>query len=52
MIKGIVTGAGDKYYYLPDTEGYDDALLLVKYGGRWFCTEEEATQNGFQKAPE
>jgi hypothetical protein len=52
LIKGVVTGMGDKYYYLPDTEGYEDALLLVKYGGRWFCTVEEAQQNGFEKPPE
>lgn len=52
LIKGVVTGMGDRYYYLPDMEGYQDALLLVQYGGRWFCTEEEATRNGFQKAPE
>ncbi len=52
LIKGVVTAMGDRYYYLPDMEGYEDALLLVKYGGRWFCTEEEAVQNGFEKAPE
>lgn len=52
VIKGIVTGLGDRLYYLPDMEGYADALLLVKYGGRWFCTEEEAIQNNFQKAPD
>lgn len=52
LIKGVITGIGDRYYYLPDMEGYEDALLLVRYGGRWFCTEEEAVQNDFQKAPE
>lgn len=53
VIKGVVTGMGDKYYYLPDMESYDDAPpLIVKYGGRWFCTEEEAIKNGFQKPPE
>lgn len=52
LIKGVVTGMGDRYYYLPDMEGYQDALLLVKYGGRWFCTEEEAIENNFQKAPQ
>lgn len=51
VIKGVVTGMGDKYYYLPEMEGYREGLLLVKYGGRWFCTEEEAIQNGFEKAP-
>jgi len=52
LIKGVVTGMGDKYYYLPSAEGYEDALLLIKYGGRWFCTEQEAIQNGFQKPPQ
>ena len=52
LIKGVVTGVGDKYYYLPEMEGYQDALLLVKYGGRWFCSEEDAIQNGFEKAPQ
>jgi len=53
LIKGVVTGMGDKYYYLPDMESYADAPpVLVKYGGRWFCNEQDAIQNGFQKAPE
>lgn len=52
LIKGVVTGMGERDYYLPGMEGYEDALLLVRYGGRWFCTKEEAIQNGFQKAPE
>ena len=52
IIKGAVTGMGDKYYYLPEMEGYNDAQLLPKYGGRWFCTEEEAIANDFQRAPE
>ena len=51
VIKGVVTGMGDKYYYLPEMEEYREGLVLVKYGGRWFCTEEEAIQNGFEKAP-
>lgn len=51
LIKAVVTGMGDRLYYLPGAEGYEDALLLVKYGGRWFCTEEEATRNDFAKAP-
>ena len=51
LIKAVVTGMGDRLYYLPGTEGYEDALLLIKYGGRWFCTEEEAIQNDFEKAP-
>ena len=52
LIKGVVTAMGEKHYYLPDTEGYQETQLLVKYGGRWFCTEEEAIKSGFQKAPE
>lgn len=51
-IKGIVTGMGDRYYYTEDMEGFSEADLIVKYGGRWFCTVEEAVQNGFEKAPE
>jgi hypothetical protein len=51
LIKGVVTGMGGRYYYLPDMPRYNDVIVLVKYGGRWFCTVEEATANGFQKAP-
>lgn len=52
LIKGVVTPMGERYYYLPDMESYKDAAPLVRYGGYWFCTEEEAIQNDFQKAPE
>lgn len=51
VIKGIVTGVGDRYYYTPDMPGYEEAQMFIPYGMRWFCTEEEAIRNGWQRAP-
>ena len=50
MIKGVVTGMGNRLYYTPEMEDWCDALLLIKYQGRWFCTEEEAISRGFVQA--
>jgi hypothetical protein len=50
-VKGIVTGMGDRFYYTPDMPGYRTAKLLIPYGGRWFCTVDEAVRNGFTKDP-
>jgi hypothetical protein len=49
-IKGVVTGMGDWLYYTPTMGCWCEATLLVKYSGRWFCTEAEAVANGFVKA--
>jgi hypothetical protein len=51
VVKGVITGMGDKYYYTPDMPGYKKATVLVVYGARWFCAVDEATRKGFKKAP-
>jgi hypothetical protein len=51
VIKGTVTGMGDKFYYTPDMPGYKRALVLVMYGARWFCTVDEAVRQGWKQAP-
>lgn len=51
VIKGIVTGMGDRYYYTPDMPGYEEAQMYIPYGMRWFCNEEDAIRNGWQRAP-
>lgn len=48
-IKGN-TRAGEKYYYLPNCRQYDQVLIDRAFGDSWFCTEEEAKKEGFEKA--
>jgi endonuclease YncB( thermonuclease family) len=48
-IKGRITAAG-KQYVLPWQGDYERARVLVKRGGRWFCSEEEARAAGFRAA--
>lgn len=49
LIKAVITGMGEWYYYLPGEEGYDDTIVLPHLRGRWFCNEEEANQGGYRK---
>ena len=49
-IKGVVTGMGHWLYYTPEMEDWCDARLMIKYRGRWFCTKQEAKDNGFMRA--
>jgi hypothetical protein len=48
-IKGIVTSAGEKYYYAPDMPGYEKQVVLTQNNARWFCTVDDAVRNGFRK---
>jgi hypothetical protein len=48
-IKGNISITdGEKIYHLPGWEMYDEVLIEPVYGERWFCTEEEATKNGWR----
>ena len=51
-IKGNIShNSGDKVYHVPDAEDYQSTKIDTTRGERWFCTEEEARQNGWRKAP-
>lgn len=48
-IKGNIR-AGVKTYYLPHCETYNQVIVDEAFGDRWFCSEEEAKEEGFTKA--
>ena len=51
-IKGNIShNSGDKVYHVPGAEDYQSTTIDTARGERWFCTEEEAIQNGWRKAP-
>lgn len=51
-IKGNISWNGDKkYYHLPGMEDYDKTEIDLGKGERWFCSEQEAQENGWVKAP-
>lgn len=50
-IKGnIDQSSGIKFYHLPGCLHYQEALINIALGEKWFCTELEAEKAGFQKA--
>lgn len=50
-IKGNVDfNTGEKIYHLPGMTYYNDTVINIDYGERWFCTETEAYSNGWRKA--
>lgn len=51
-IKGNISiSTGNKLYHLPGMEDYESTRISPDKGERWFCTEAEATENGWRKAP-
>ena len=48
LIKGNIRG-GVKIYYLPLCSSYQQVIIDTSYGDKWFCTEEEAKEEGFAK---
>lgn len=51
-IKGNISlNSGDKVYHVPGAEDYESTKIDTARGERWFCTEEEAIENGWRKAP-
>ena len=41
---------GDKTYHLPECRNYDQVIVDTSYGDKWYCTEDEAIEEGFMKA--
>ena len=51
-IKGNISqSSGKKYYHLPGMEDYEITQIDEGFGERWFCTEQEAIDAGWTKAP-
>lgn len=52
LIKGNISIDTDKkLYHLPGMEDYDITVVSPEHGEKWFCTEDDAIANGWQKAP-
>jgi len=50
-IKGNISiNTGERIYHIPWQEFYSVTKISPDYGERWFCTEEEARQNGWRKS--
>lgn len=51
-IKGNVSVAtGARIYHVPGMEDYNSTTIDPAQGERWFCSESEAIENGWRKAP-
>lgn len=51
-IKGNISQTGGtRYYHLPGMEDYENTVIDPAMGEKWFCSEQEAIANGWQKAP-
>ncbi|MEB3280282.1 MAG: cold shock domain-containing protein [Lyngbya sp.] len=51
-IKGNIShNTGNKLYHLPGMEDYESTVIDPTRGERWFCTESEAIEAGWRKAP-
>ncbi len=52
-IKGNITSSnGEKLYYMQGDTNYVSVIIDPDYGERWFCTEAEAQENGWRRAPQ
>jgi hypothetical protein len=49
-IKATIDASGEKLYRLADDDGYGAAKVSFLKGGRWFCTEADARDNGWRRA--
>lgn len=50
VIKGNISGSGEKIYHVPGQRFYDATKINRKKGERWFCSEWEAVKAGWRKA--
>jgi len=48
MIKGNISRDGERIYHLPGTPTYEDTIIRIEDGERWFCTEQEAIDAGWR----
>jgi cold shock CspA family protein len=52
VIKGNISVNTDKkWYHVPGMEDYESTVISPEKGERWFCSESEAIENGWQRAP-
>jgi endonuclease YncB( thermonuclease family) len=50
-IKGNISiSTGERIYHVPGQEHYDETVISIGKGERWFCSEDEARAAGWRKA--
>jgi hypothetical protein len=49
-VKGNISKEGERIYHLPDDQYYGRTVISPEKGERWFCTGEEAEDNGWRHA--
>jgi micrococcal nuclease len=50
LIKGNISSSGEKIYHMPGQTYYTQTVINPSKGERWFCTEQEAINNGWRKS--
>lgn len=50
LIKGNISGGGEKVYHVPGGASYGATVIDETKGERWFCTEAEAVAAGWRKS--
>jgi micrococcal nuclease len=50
LIKGNLDKNDVRRYVAPDSRHYEQTIVNLRNGDRWFCSEEEAVKAGFEKA--
>jgi hypothetical protein len=51
VIKGNISQrTGERIYHLPGQRWYDKTVISPEDGEAWFCTEDEARENGWRKS--
>ncbi len=48
LIKGNINRDGVRIYHVPGGPTYEDTVIRVENGERWFCTEQEAIDAGWR----
>ena len=52
VVKGNVDRMDKRWYHLPSFRHYNQIVMRLDQGDRWFCTEEKAIEAGFERARE
>jgi len=50
VIKGNISSSGERIFHLPGGGSYNATVISPSAGERWFCTVQEALNNGWRKA--
>jgi hypothetical protein len=52
VVKGNLDKDDVRWYHLPGFRHYDQIVMRLDLGDKWFCSEAEAIKAGFEKARE